>query len=91
MAQYQLVFTHQAKKDLKNLEKSSYRESGKKFLISLGENPYAVNKIPMNKYIPKRYKIKLGDCHRITFSIFDKEKVVKVYCAWGHYSDRSDQ
>lgn len=85
--EYKIALTTKAQKHLNIVTLSKYNKKVLEIFLDLKKDPHSTSKIPLVGYAPKRYKIKINDQHRITFSIFEKEKVVKVYSVWGHYDD----
>lgn len=84
---WSLVYTHQARKDAKQLATAGLRERALELLKLLERNPFEV---------PPPYEKLLGDLtgaysrriniqHRLVYQVIDKDKVVKVIRMWSHY------
>jgi toxin YoeB len=84
---WRVVFTKQAKKDVKKLSAAGMRAKAETLLGILRENPYQT---------PPPYEKLIGDLqgacsrritirHRLVYQILDDEKAVKVIRMWTHY------
>jgi toxin YoeB len=84
---WRVVFTKQAKKDVKKLSAAGMRAKAETLLGILRENPYQTPP-PNEKLIgdlqgacSRRITIR----HRLVYQILDDEKAVKVIRMWTHY------
>ncbi len=87
MGKWQLVYTNQALRDAKKIEKSGLKKKVQELFQLLEKDPF---------HIPPRYEKLLGDLegaysrrinihHRLVYQVLKKEKVVKVIRMWTHY------
>ena len=87
MVTYKLVYTNQALKDAKKLNKSGLKDKAIEILDLLAENPYKT---------PPSYEKLAGDLtgaysrriniqHRIVYQILEDEKIVKIIRMWTYY------
>ena len=84
---WRLVYTIQAKKDVKKLSRSGLKPQAERLLSILKDDPYRT---------PPPYERLVGDLagacsrriniqHRIVYQILDDIKTVKVIRMWTHY------
>jgi toxin YoeB len=84
---WQLVYTHQARKDAKKLALSGLKPQVERLLTLLTLNPYQ-NPPPFEKLIGDfagAYSRRINIQHRLVYQILDKIKTVKVIRMWTHY------
>ena len=84
---YELVYTHQARKDARKLLGSPLATKAKELLDLIRTNPFAN---------PPSFEALVGDLkgaysrriniqHRLVYQVFPEEKIVKVLRLWTHY------
>ncbi|MBI4963117.1 MAG: Txe/YoeB family addiction module toxin [Desulfomonile tiedjei] len=84
---WELVFTHQARKDAKQLAAAGLKEKAKELLKLIERDPFEA---------PPPYEKLLGDLsgaysrriniqHRLVYQVIEEDKVVKVIRLWSHY------
>ena len=84
---YKLVYTNQALRDAKKLNKSGLKEKAQKIISILSENPY-LTPPPYEKLIGElsgAYSRRINIQHRIVYQIIEPEKTVKIIRMWTHY------
>ena len=82
---WRIVFTKQAQKDARRLDRSGLRPKAQKLLDVLATNPFEP---PFEKLVgdlagacSRRVNIQ----HRLVYQVLEKERVVKVLRMWTHY------
>lgn len=87
MVSWTLVYTRQARKDVKKLSASGLRSKAEKLLAILSRNPYQTPP-PFEKLrgdlegaISRRINIQ----HRLVYQVLENTKTVKVIRMWTHY------
>ncbi len=84
---WRVLFTKQAQKDAKKLQKSNLRPKAEKLLALLAADPFRM---------PPRYEKLMGDLagaysrrinihHRLVYQVRAKERTVVVLRMWTHY------
>jgi Txe/YoeB family toxin of toxin-antitoxin system len=84
---YELVYTHQAKKDAKKLKGSSLAVKARELLEIIGENPFA-DPPPFEALVGDlkgAYSRRLNLQHRLVYQVYEELQVVKVIRLWTHY------
>lgn len=84
---YELVYTHQAKKDAKKLKGSSLATKARELLQIIGENPFA-DPPPFEALVGDlqgAYSRRLNLQHRLVYQVYEELRVVKVIRLWTHY------
>ena len=84
---YIIVLTRQAQKDTKKLESCSLVKKAKELLKIMKENPYQTPP-PYEKLIGDLkgfYSRRINIQHRIIYSVYEKEKTIKILRMWTHY------
>ena len=87
MKSWRLVFTRQAQKDARKLERSGLRPKAELLLRVLREDPFKT---------PPRFEKSVGDLegaysrrinvqHRLVYQVLEEEQTVKVLRLWTHY------
>ena len=82
-----LVFTKQAKKDVKKLASSGLKPKAQRILEILAINPYQ-NHPPHEKLVGDlsgAYSRRINIQHRLVYQVLDNIKTVKVIRMWTHY------
>jgi Txe/YoeB family toxin of toxin-antitoxin system len=81
---WRVVFTKQAQKDARRLDRSGMRPKAQRLLDALAKNPFAP---PFEKSVgdlagacSRRINIQ----HRLVYQVLEKERVVKVLRMWTH-------
>jgi toxin YoeB len=84
---WSLVYTTQARRDAKKVERSGLKPQAERLLAILAKDPYQA---------PPPYERPLGDLmgacsrriniqHRLVFQVLDDIKTVKILRMWTHY------
>jgi toxin YoeB len=84
---WRVVFTRQAQKDARKLNRAGLQPKTERLLELLRRNPYGQ---------PPRFERLVGDLtgalsrrisiqHRLVYQVLEKERVVKVLRMWTHY------
>lgn len=84
---YRLVYTKQAKKDIKAIQSSGLESKVKELLALLKTDPlteYPPFKSLVGDY-KEAYSRRINIQHRLVYEIFKKEKIVKIISMWNHY------
>ena len=84
---YKLLFSSQAKKDAKYLNKSGLKQKTEQLLDLIEQDPF--------KYPPKfeflsgslkgKISRRINKQHRLVYEVFEEEKIIKIYRMWTHY------
>lgn len=85
---FELVYTHQAKKDAKKLKGSALAQKAKELLGIISENPFA-DPPPFEALIGDlkgAYSRRLNIQHRLVYQVYEEQRVVKVLRLWTHYA-----
>ena len=84
---WKVVFTKQARKDVKKLSASGLKSKAEAVINILRENPYqappSFEKLVGD--LAGAYSRRINIQHRIVYQILDDEKTVKVIRMWTHY------
>ena len=87
MVNYRLVYTKQALKDAKKLNKSGLKDKAVEILELLKENPYqsppSFEKLTGD--LTGAYSRRINIQHRIVYQILEDIKTVKIIRMWTHY------
>ena len=86
---WQIVLSQQAVKDAKKLLAAGLKDNAQKLLDILAQNPYQ-SPPPYEKLkgnLAGFYSRRITIQHRLTYQVFDREKVVKILRMWTHYGD----
>jgi len=84
---WDIVFTHQARKDAKKIAVSGLRSKTEVLLEVLRENPYETSP-PFEKLVGDLQGVfsrRINIHHRLVYQVFDEIKTVKVLRMWTHY------
>jgi Txe/YoeB family toxin of toxin-antitoxin system len=88
---YEVVFTKHAEKDWAALESSPHRNlviRAKEFVELLRSNP--LQSPPpfkkLNGEFTGLFSRRLSQEHRFVYQVYEREKVIKVVCVWGHFT-----
>ena len=84
---WQLVFTRQARKDLKKINQSQSRKATERLLETVQANPYhaSLSFEKLTGDLAGAYSRRINIQHRLVYEIMDDEKIVKIIRLWGHY------
>lgn len=88
--QWNVIIANRAKKELAKILRSKYRKKFCEILNTLKHNPYEVSQ-SFEKLIPPTdnyYSRRITSKHRIVYTIFPKEKLIRVTSVWGHYEKK---
>jgi Txe/YoeB family toxin of toxin-antitoxin system len=84
---YQIVFTKQALRDAQKIKSSGLKSNAEKLLSIIAENPYQ-NPPPYEKLIGELqgcFSRRINIQHRLVYTIYENENVIKVLRMWTHY------
>ena len=84
---YQIVFTKQAVKDSKKVKETGLKGNVEKLLLVIKENPFQ-NPPPYEKLVGELqgcYSRRINIQHRLVYTVYEEEKVVKILRMWTHY------
>lgn len=83
------MLSKQAVKDAKKLLAAGLKDNAQKLLDILAENPYQ-SPPPYEKLrgnLVGFYSRRINIQHRLTYQVFEQEKIVKILRMWTHYGD----
>lgn len=81
------MYTPQARKDAKKLERSGLKEQAQRILSVLEQNPFG-SPPPFEKLVGDlagAYSRRINIQHRVVYQVLKKERIVKVLRLWTHY------
>jgi len=84
---YRIIYSSQAQRDARKVNKSSLKNNIQKIIEILQENPYQ-NPPPYEKLLGDllgTYSRRINIQHRLIYQIYEKEKFVKIIRMWTHY------
>lgn len=84
---YRVVFARHSVKDAVKVKQAGLKENVEKLLGILEENPYK-NPPPYEKLVGDLagcYSRRINPQHRLVYTVYEKEKVVKVLRMWTHF------
>lgn len=84
---YELVYTNQAKKDVRKLKTTPLAEKAKLLLEIIRENPFA-DPPPFEALIGDlkgSYSRRINIQHRLVYQVIEDQKTIKVIRLWTHY------
>ena len=87
MVNWKIVYTHQAQKDAKKLNKSGLRLKAEVILAILTKDPFQ-NPPPYEKLVGDldgAYSRRINIKHRLVYQVLKRYKTVKVIRMWTHY------
>jgi toxin YoeB len=87
MVKWKVVFTKQALKDAKKINRAGLRPKAEKILSVLGNNPLSTIP-PFEKLLGDLegvYSRRINFQHRIIYQVYTDLKIVKVIRMWTHY------
>ena len=89
MKKYKIVFTKEAVSDVKKIKSAGLFEKLNSYLDKIEIDPFAqfASFKKLSGDLFGAYSRRLTIKHRIVYTIDEKEKVVKIISAWGHYDD----
>lgn len=82
-----VVYSKQAVKDSKKIEKSNLKETVKKLIEVLKNDPFQ-NPPPYEKligYLAGKYSRRINIQHRLVYEVFTEQNTVRVLRMWTHY------
>lgn len=86
-ANYTLVFTRQAEKDLRKIRAAGLAPKVERLLDILRDDPY--KKYPryeaLSGDLKGYYSRRINIQHRLLYAVDDKKRVVAIFRAWTHY------
>ncbi len=87
MANWKIVYTQQAMKDIQKLHRSGLVKKAKLLLDLMAQDPFQ-SPPPYEKLLGDlsgAYSRRINIKHRLVYQVFKSQKVVKVLCMWTHY------
>jgi Txe/YoeB family toxin of toxin-antitoxin system len=84
---YQIVYSSQAIKDAKKINRSGLKNNVLKLIEILHTNPYQ-NPPPYEKLLGDllgSYSRRINIQHRLIYQIYENENIVKIIRMWTHY------
>jgi Txe/YoeB family toxin of toxin-antitoxin system len=82
-----LEFTREAVKDARRLKRANLETKTKKMLVELKADPFAPTH-RLEKLVGDLqgcYSKRINIQHRLVYTVFPKEKIVRVLRMWNHY------
>ena len=87
MSEWTLVYTNQAKRDAKKLNRSGLKTKAEKLLGILKQDPYQ-SPPPFERLMGDllgAYSRRINIQHRLVYQVLEESKTVKVLRMWTHY------
>jgi Txe/YoeB family toxin of toxin-antitoxin system len=87
MSEWKILYTSDALKDKKKAFEAGFKDKINSLLDILRENPYTTYP-PFEKLIGNyagAYSRRINRQHRLVYSIYEDEKIVKIISMWSHY------
>jgi Txe/YoeB family toxin of toxin-antitoxin system len=84
---YQIVYSSQARKDAKKINRAGLKNNVLKLIEILHNNPYQ-NQPPYEKLLGNllgSYSRRINIQHRLIYQVYEDEKIVKIIRMWTHY------
>jgi len=84
---YKILLSSKAKKQSKTVIKSAYRKTIENLMNIIAVNPFQ-NPPPYEKLEPpvdNSYSRRINTQHRLSYKVYEKEKIVKILSLWTHY------
>jgi Txe/YoeB family toxin of toxin-antitoxin system len=84
---WKILLSSKAKKQSKTAIKSVYRETIEDLMKIIAINPFQ-NPPPYEKLEPpadNSYSRRINKQHRLSYKIYEQEKIVKILSLWTHY------
>ena len=84
---YQIVYSSQAKKDSKKINRAGLKNNVLKLIEIVRNNPYQ-NPPPYEKLLGNllgSYSRRINIQHRLIYQIYEHEAVIKIIRMWTHY------
>ncbi|MCL2283356.1 MAG: Txe/YoeB family addiction module toxin [Fibromonadales bacterium] len=84
---WQIVLSSKAKKQSKTALKSPYRQAIEDLMKIIAVNPFQTPP-PYEKLEPptsSSYSRRINKQHRLSYRVYDEDKVVKILSLWTHY------
>lgn len=85
---WEVVFTKQAEKDFRTLRAAGLYEKAERLLAVLRQDHPWQNPPPYEKLVGDlagRYSRRINIQHRLVYSVWPQERMVKILRAWTHY------
>jgi Txe/YoeB family toxin of toxin-antitoxin system len=81
--------TKSALKDLKRLESSSLKNTAKRLIQLIKENPYQSPPLyeKLRGDLQGSYSRRINHKHRLVYQVCGEEKAIKILGLWNHYDD----
>ena len=84
---WRVLLSSNAKRQSKTALNSTYREKIENLLKIIAANPFQ-NPPPYEKLEPpadNSYSRRINRRHRLSYKIYEKEKIIKILSLWTHY------
>ena len=84
---WNVLFTRQAQKDAKKIDRSALREKAEALLAILARDPFQTPP-PCEKLVGDlagAYSRRINIHHRLVYQAYEKEHAIKVLRMWTHY------
>ncbi len=84
---WELIYTKQAKKDVKKLAQHNLKAQASDLLDLLANNPYQTppSYEKLIGDLSGAYSRRINEQHRLVYQVIEDEKVIKVLRMWSHY------
>ncbi len=84
---FKIIFTNAAKKDLKLIAKSPFKNSARVLLEQLEKDPFCQPYEPLIGKLKGAYSRRINIQHRLVYKVDIEQNLVTVISMWGHYKD----
>ncbi|MEW5819235.1 MAG: Txe/YoeB family addiction module toxin [Cyanobacteriota bacterium] len=87
MSEWKILYTSDALKDKRKAFEAGFKDKINSLLDILRENPYTTYP-PFEKLIGNytgAYSRRINRQHRLVYSIYKDEKIIKIISMWSHY------
>lgn len=84
---WKIVYTRDAVKDKKKAYEAGFKDKIEQLLVLIKENPFT-SYPPYEKLIGDMsgaYSRRINHQHRLVYSVYHNERVVKIISMWNHY------
>lgn len=89
MNNYKIVYTKQALKEKKHLQRAGFDKKIKTLLNIIAEEPF-IGYPPYEKLLGDLqglYSRRINRQHRLVYMVYEEEKIIKVVSMWTHYEN----
>ena len=84
---YKLIYHKKALKDKKKLRGDDLVGKVQKLCIKLFDDPFYLESKQLYKDLKGKRSIRINIKHRLVYEVNEREKTIKIFSIWGHYSD----